>query len=243
MDRPTSARWSALGRYERQLVASEPRTSVLVSAPTQSGKTTSLVIPAILEWDGPILATSIKADLVNDTHTARTQHGDVKVFDPTASTGLPTGVWSPIAGSGDWSAARRTAAGILLIREKDAFGRRSMIAAGSRPPPACSPHSSWPPRTATVRSARFCAGLPALKPPEPSRRSPRSSPTAVRPVPTSRWTSCSDCKTATAAIARRSSPRWRPHWIRGLSRASHTPPQERMTSAPTGCSTGPTPCT
>jgi type IV secretion system protein VirD4 len=59
-----------LGRYQRQLVASEPRTSVLVSAPTQSGKTTSLVVPAILEWDGPILATSIKADLVNDTHAA-----------------------------------------------------------------------------------------------------------------------------------------------------------------------------
>jgi type IV secretion system protein VirD4 len=111
-----------LGRYQRQLVASEPRTSVLVSAPTQSGKTTSLVIPAILEWDGPILATSIKADLVNDTHSARTMAGDVKVFDPTASTGLTTGVWSPITTSGDWSAARRTAAGILLIREKDAFG-------------------------------------------------------------------------------------------------------------------------
>jgi type IV secretion system protein VirD4 len=111
-----------LGRYQRQLVASEPRTSVLVSAPTQSGKTTSLVIPAILEWDGPILATSIKADLVNDTHSARTMAGDVKVFDPTASTGLTTGVWSPITTSGTWSAARRTAAGILLIREKDAFG-------------------------------------------------------------------------------------------------------------------------
>jgi type IV secretion system protein VirD4 len=111
-----------LGRYQRQLIASEPRTSVLVSAPTQSGKTTSLVIPAILEWDGPILATSIKADLVNDTHSARTMAGDVKVFDPTASTGLTTGVWSPITTSGDWSAARRTAAGILLIREKDAFG-------------------------------------------------------------------------------------------------------------------------
>jgi type IV secretion system protein VirD4 len=111
-----------LGRYQRQLVASEPRTSVLVSAPTQSGKTTSLVIPAILEWDGPILATSIKADLVNDTHSARTMAGDVKVFDPTASTGLITGVWSPITTSGDWTAARRTAAGILLIREKDAFG-------------------------------------------------------------------------------------------------------------------------
>jgi len=55
------------GLSARVLVASEPRTSVLVVAPTQSGKTTSLVIPTILEWDGPVLATSIKAALVQDT--------------------------------------------------------------------------------------------------------------------------------------------------------------------------------
>jgi type IV secretion system protein VirD4 len=65
-----------LGRYQRQLVASEPRTSVLVVAPTQSGKTTSLVVPTILEWDGPVLATSIKADLVQDTLAARSRHGE-----------------------------------------------------------------------------------------------------------------------------------------------------------------------
>jgi type IV secretion system protein VirD4 len=110
-----------LGRYQRQLVASEPRTSVLVVAPTQSGKTTSLVVPAILEWDGPVLATSIKADLVQDTLAARSRRGETKLFDPTNSTGLPTAPWSPIAASTSWSAARRTAAGILLIREKDAF--------------------------------------------------------------------------------------------------------------------------
>jgi len=110
-----------LGRYRRRLVASEPRTSVLVVAPTQSGKTTSLVVPAILEWDGPVLATSIKADLVQDTLAARSHRGEAKLFDPTNSTGLPTAAWSPIAASTSWSAARRTAAGILLIREKDAF--------------------------------------------------------------------------------------------------------------------------
>src|SRR3954464_15503145 len=103
------------------LVASEPRTSVLVVAPTQSGKTTSVVVPTILEWDGPVLATSIKADLVQDTLAARSRRGEAKLFDPTNSTGLPTAAWSPIAASTSWSAARRTAAGILLIREKDAF--------------------------------------------------------------------------------------------------------------------------
>jgi type IV secretion system protein VirD4 len=111
-----------LGRYQRQLVASEPRTSVLVVAPTQSGNTTSLVVPAILKWDGPVLAMSIKADLVQGTLAARSRQGEAKLFDPTNSTGLPTAAWSPIAASTSWSAARRTAAGILLIRENDAFG-------------------------------------------------------------------------------------------------------------------------
>ena len=68
-----------------------------------------------------MLATSIKADLVQDTLAARSRRGEAKLFDPTNSTGLPTAAWSPIAASTSWSAARRTAAGILLIREKDAF--------------------------------------------------------------------------------------------------------------------------
>jgi type IV secretion system protein VirD4 len=37
---------------------------VIVIAPTQSHKTTGLAIPALLEWEGPVLATSVKTDLV-----------------------------------------------------------------------------------------------------------------------------------------------------------------------------------
>ena len=37
--------------------------------PAQSGKSTGLIVPAILEWDGPALSTSIKADVVHDTHS------------------------------------------------------------------------------------------------------------------------------------------------------------------------------
>ena len=42
-----------LGRLGRQLLAAEPRASVMVVAPAQSGKTTGMAVPAILEWDGP----------------------------------------------------------------------------------------------------------------------------------------------------------------------------------------------
>ena len=98
-----------LGRRGRGLVAAEPRQSVLVVAPTQTGKTTGLAVPAILEWDGPVLATSVKSDLVRDTLACRSKLGNVLVFDPAATTGLDRAHWTPLASCGDWQSARRTA--------------------------------------------------------------------------------------------------------------------------------------
>jgi type IV secretion system protein VirD4 len=99
----------ALGRVRRQVIAAERHQSVLVVAPTQTGKTTGLAVPAILEWDGPVLATSIKSDLVRDTLRRRCAVGDVRIFDPTATTGLPRADWTPLAQCADWQSARRTA--------------------------------------------------------------------------------------------------------------------------------------
>jgi type IV secretion system protein VirD4 len=81
-----------------------------VLGPSQSGKTTGLAIPAILEWQGPVVATSVKSDLVRDTIGARSRNGPAWVFDPTGATGAPASGWSPLAGCGDWQGARRTAA-------------------------------------------------------------------------------------------------------------------------------------
>src|SRR5262249_39026044 len=53
-----------LGRADGHLVAAEPRQSVIVVGPTQTGKTTGFAIPAILEWQGPVVATSVKTDLL-----------------------------------------------------------------------------------------------------------------------------------------------------------------------------------
>lgn len=98
-----------LGRRGRYLVAAESGESVLVVAPTQTGKTTGLAIPAILEWDGPVLATSVKSDLVRDSLAARSRVGQVHLFDPVATTGLPRAHWTPLAQCVDWESARRTA--------------------------------------------------------------------------------------------------------------------------------------
>jgi type IV secretion system protein VirD4 len=104
-----------IGRHGTRLIAAEPRASILLIGPSQSGKTSGLVTPALLEWAGPVIATSIKGDLVNDTRAARAQHGEVRIFDPTGSSGLPASPWSPLAASRDWTAARRTSARLLGV--------------------------------------------------------------------------------------------------------------------------------
>jgi type IV secretion system protein VirD4 len=98
-----------LGRVNSKLVAAEERQSVIVIGPTQSMKTTGFAIPSILEWDGPVIATSVKTDLLADTIEARKRRGDVWVFDPTGSTKLAGSTWSPLAFSKTWQGAQRTA--------------------------------------------------------------------------------------------------------------------------------------
>jgi type IV secretion system protein VirD4 len=104
-----------LGRLPRRLtgsslVATEARHSVLVIGPTQSGKTTGLAVPALLEWRGPVIATSVKDDLASSAFTWRARRGPCWIFDPTATSGLhPLARWSPLTACEDWSGAQRTA--------------------------------------------------------------------------------------------------------------------------------------
>jgi type IV secretion system protein VirD4 len=109
-----------LGRHRRALIAAEPRASVMVVGPTQSGKTTGLVVPAMSEWDGPVLATSIKTDVLHQTLAARAELGEARVFDPTQATSLGHAVWSPLSASTSWTGARRTAAALLGVGDQHA---------------------------------------------------------------------------------------------------------------------------
>lgn len=101
-----------LGRSGRRYLAAEARQSVIVVGPTQTHKTSGFAVPALLEWDGPVLATSVKADLVRDTLGWRETTGRVWLYDPTASTGLPCSGWSPLASSRSWAGARRMSAAL-----------------------------------------------------------------------------------------------------------------------------------
>ena len=130
---PRSARWArrqdlkplrvrtpqagrlSLGLANGQLLAAEPRQSVIVIGPVQTGKTTGLAVPAILEWQGPVLATSVKTDLLRDTHAARSNRhgGEVWVYDPTGGTGFPSAGWTPLSGCRTWQGAQRVAAWLV----------------------------------------------------------------------------------------------------------------------------------
>lgn len=113
----STGRRLTLGRLGSGLVAAEERQSVIVVAPTQTGKTTGLAVPAILEWDGPVLATSVKTDLTLDTVARRRRLGEVKVFDPTAVTGLERASWTPLGDCRDWQAARETAGRLVSVAQ------------------------------------------------------------------------------------------------------------------------------
>lgn len=100
-------------------LSAEPAQSLAVVGPTQSGKTTALAVPAILSWEGPVLAASVKTDLVRDTLSWRRRCGTVWCFDPAGTTGLPRSAWSPLATACTWPGARRLAADLAEVTRAD----------------------------------------------------------------------------------------------------------------------------
>lgn len=88
-------------------IAAEPGVSVLVFGPTGSGKSAGLCVPHILEWDGPVVAISVKNDLVVQTAGERQRRGRTDVYDPTGITGFATCTWSPMERCRDFDRAMR----------------------------------------------------------------------------------------------------------------------------------------
>ncbi|HEX4083059.1 MAG TPA: type IV secretory system conjugative DNA transfer family protein [Acidimicrobiales bacterium] len=99
------------------MLAAERAQSVTVVGPTQSGKTTGLAIPAILGWEGPVVAASVKTDLARDTLDWRRRCGRVWCFDPGRTTGLPPSEWSPLTAARTWGGARRVAADLTEVTQ------------------------------------------------------------------------------------------------------------------------------
>ena len=71
----------------RLYLAVEQCHSVLAFGPPGSFKTHGLVIPAILEWQGNLVTTSIKPDVLRATCAHRANLGAVWVYDPLGLSG------------------------------------------------------------------------------------------------------------------------------------------------------------
>lgn len=125
VDAPTPGRLT-LGRLGRKTVAAEARRSVLVIAPTGSRKTATYVVPELLRWDGPALVTSVKADVLHLTVTARARRGPVYLFSPGGTVtgpGLPPACrWNPLAAATTYAGARATASWLGDSSKVDARG-------------------------------------------------------------------------------------------------------------------------
>jgi type IV secretion system protein VirD4 len=106
-----------LGRVGGHLVAAEEAASLAVIGPSGCGKTVGFAIPALLEWDGPVVATSVKTDLLAATFARRRSMGSVWIYDPTACTKFPGARWSPLPACTTWAGAKRIAAWLCEAAE------------------------------------------------------------------------------------------------------------------------------
>ena len=93
-----------LGRdtASRSWLEGSTENAYLVLAPPRRGKGVGVIIPNLLEWDGALVATSTKDDLIVHTACALEQQRPVYVFDPTSLSEWATPVgWDPVAGCQD----------------------------------------------------------------------------------------------------------------------------------------------
>jgi type IV secretion system protein VirD4 len=129
VDGPAPGRF-ILGRFGRRLVATECRATtprskwpslrrrqgdtgaVALVGPSRSGKTVAAVA-GILEWEGPAILSSVKADLMAATVGWRAEQGEVRVYDPLGLTGCAGSGWSPLARATSITGARRAARNLV----------------------------------------------------------------------------------------------------------------------------------
>ncbi len=112
----------ALGYHRGRLLHAEQRHALVAFGPPQSGKSAGLAVPALLEWRGPAVASSIKTDLLGATQAHRRTLGTVFVFDPFGLAGADSQTWSPLHGATTWDGALEVAWRLASAGELDHRG-------------------------------------------------------------------------------------------------------------------------
>ncbi len=93
--------------------------AVLLLGPPRSGKTSGVIVPAVIAHPGPVVCTSTKPDVLAQTGRARERSGRLWVFDPTGASPPDRRQlrWSPVRVSAQWDGA------LLMARAMTAGAR------------------------------------------------------------------------------------------------------------------------
>jgi len=111
--------WDASDGYKR--CWSEPEDSVGIVGPPRYGKTAGLIVPSVMCWDGPLVCTSTRGDILGFTgdhrrRVARPFGGGAYVYDPFGSEYPHLSVrWSPLAGCEKPSVCYRRVAAMTAV--------------------------------------------------------------------------------------------------------------------------------
>jgi len=111
-----------LGCHRGRPLRAEARHALVAFGPPQSGKSAGLAVPALLEWRGPAVASSIKTDLLACTAARRRALGRVFVFDPFGLSGERASTWSPLPCARTWDGALEVAWRLAAAGELDQRG-------------------------------------------------------------------------------------------------------------------------
>lgn len=103
-----------LGTSATGWICAPRQVGALVIGPPRSGKTSGVVIPNVLAWQGPVVVTSTRREVLEICAAARGRRGSVACFDPLGVIDvMPEGVhrlhWSPLRGAQDWDVAQARA--------------------------------------------------------------------------------------------------------------------------------------
>lgn len=109
---PTKRPWrltAGTGVAGHRLLAADDCVSAVVFGPNGSGKTTGLIVPNVLDWDGPAVVTTAKPQDLEPMVRARAARGPVWVIAPGGAPGHDCSGWSPISAAQDEESADRLA--------------------------------------------------------------------------------------------------------------------------------------
>ncbi len=97
-----------LGELRGRTLRSSGESHLMAVAPTRSGKTTRVLVPALLDHDGPAVVLLNKDEVVLETLGSRVHCGPVWIYAPLSSgPAWELAGWSPLLGCEDWEQALR----------------------------------------------------------------------------------------------------------------------------------------